>query len=63
VQIKYEVDEREAQMVIDAIAELPLKVGFNLFLKLNGQLREQTEVQNVTKAASAPKKDPEPVTR
>jgi hypothetical protein len=43
MKITYELEQQEAQMVIDALAELPLKASFNLFMKLNGQLRTQME--------------------
>lgn len=42
MKITYELEQQEAQMLIDALAELPLKASFNLFMKLNGQLRQQT---------------------
>ena len=58
MKIKYELEEQEAQMVIDSLAELPLKASFNLFMKLNAQLRQQMEPQVAEKPKEVAKKEP-----
>lgn len=37
--------QEEAQGIINALAELPLKQSFNLFIKLNTQLQTQLNPQ------------------
>ena len=35
------IDERDAQLILQALGELPIKTGITTFLKINEQLNEQ----------------------
>jgi len=38
-----ELTKEEAQLVINALAELPAKISINLILKINEQISEQSK--------------------
>jgi hypothetical protein len=50
------MSQDEAQLVLNALAEVPLKLSFNLFVKLNGQLQEQLAPPAPAEKPADPKK-------
>lgn len=43
--MKFELTEQEAQIVVEALAELPLKVSIGVFQKIQAQAAEQMQAK------------------
>ncbi len=54
--MKFDLTNEEAQLMVQAIAKLPIEVGFNLYIKLQKQAADQLNPPTPEQAPAAPEK-------
>lgn len=47
MEFDIKINEQDAQIILQAMGELPLKVAVNTFLKISGQISEQQKGKEV----------------